>query len=137
MFLRHYWVINNGKRKKGNSSSDVLFTQGRNEEWDHSRINNSHFKSISRDLSKVRCYKCKEARHYKRNYPMLEANEKNKENDIANSVTSGEDDFKSMLVVTPKESSLSKWILDSGCSYYMCQTKTCFILLQMWNVVKF
>lgn len=39
------------------------------------------------------------------------------------------EDFESMLVVTPRVSSLSEWILGCGCSYHMCQDKNLFYTL--------
>ena len=45
---------------------------------------------------------CKELGHFRRNCPMLNADEKKKVDYIVNSVTSGEGD-KSLLAFTPRE----------------------------------
>ena len=95
-------------------------------ELDQGKRSNSPNKSRPRDLVKVRCHKCKDLGHFRKDCPMLELGENEKAVDTANSVSSGEGDLESLLAVTPRESSVGEWILDSGCLYHMCPNKDLF-----------
>ena len=114
------------QREKGNSSLNALLARGRNEKLDQGGRSNSPNKFIPRDLAKVRCHKCKDLGHFRKDCPMLELGKSEKAVDTANSVSSGEGDLESLLAVTPRESSVAEWILDSGCSYHMCPNKDLF-----------
>lgn len=60
----------------------------------------------------------------------LKDGDKNKSVETVNTVTSNGKEFESILVLTLNIRFTSEWILDSGCSYHMCQDKSLFYTLK-------
>ncbi|KAM7466611.1 hypothetical protein LguiB_014173 [Lonicera macranthoides] len=90
------------QREKCSTSSDALVTRGRTDDRKQAKHNNSRSKSRTKYLDNMECYKCKRKGHMKKNCPnaWVDKGKKKNADDTANSVTSGDDNFESMLVVT-------------------------------------
>ena len=116
------------QREKCGTSSDALVTREMTDVRKQAKHGSSRSKSRTRYLDNIECYKCKRKWHMKKNCPndWVDKGNKKKVDDTANSVTSGDGDFESTLIVTSRESSTDEWILDSGCLYHMCPNKDLF-----------
>ena len=78
----------------------------------------SQFKSRPRNLETT-CDKCKEKGHYKYNCLKLKAGESRRSVETEYVAISKDDDSENILVVNPRKSYSSEWILDIGCSYHV------------------
>ena len=81
---------------------------------------NSKSKSRTKGLANVMCYKCKKKGHFKKDCTKLKARDNKKlMAESVNFVTSEDDEFGSMLIISSRNSSSNEWILNSGYSYHM------------------
>lgn len=109
------------------SQGESLITRGRPEKRTQRGYKN---RSRSRSQIKFKCFHCHKEGHYKRNCPDRKkySQEKQRDSGEASIVSDGYESAEA-LAITDQDST-SEWIVDSGCSFHMCPTKSWFETLK-------
>ncbi|KAE8692812.1 hypothetical protein F3Y22_tig00110830pilonHSYRG00040 [Hibiscus syriacus] len=94
------------------------------------RYGKRNFRSKSRDKKTINCYKCKEVRHMKRDYPKLKKKTDEMRDDSSKSANVVEDDNFNcsecdMLSISTTQL-MDAWIFDSGCCYHIMPNREWF-----------
>ncbi|KAJ1427517.1 Zinc finger, CCHC-type [Sesbania bispinosa] len=131
------WKMMEDKFQKKSLTNRLYQKQLEAEAWRESKrhtCNNSLSKS-----KKVRCYKCKEVEHIRKNCPQLK---KDKNSNAATVVvrssatvsgeSSNEEDGKDVLTVSTTGSD-DTWFMDTGASYHMTFNRELFSSFKEWN----
>ncbi|KAE8719673.1 hypothetical protein F3Y22_tig00109926pilonHSYRG00011 [Hibiscus syriacus] len=125
---------NQRKQNAGESSqADSLYVKGnrdRGRKPEKAGSGKRNSRSKSRDKKTIHCYKCKEARHMKRDCPKLKKQTDEKRDGSSKSVNVVEDDTSDcsegdMLSISTTQLT-DAWILDSGCSYHITPNREWF-----------
>nr|GEW86692.1 retrotransposon protein, putative, Ty1-copia subclass [Tanacetum cinerariifolium] len=115
------------------SGSGLYAGRGRSQERNNG---NERSRSKSRNSGKVKCYRCKEKGHIKRDCPRKKGNSKGEYSNSGSAavVQDGSDDgdFGDVLTVC-SASTADFWIMDTGASHHMMFSRDLFTSFKEWN----
>ncbi len=117
------------------SDMGLVVNRGRSKEKDDG--NRSKSRSKSRSKGQLRCFKCKEKGHFKKDCPQWKKGNNQKESNGKASASvvqdsSDEGDGGDVLTVSTS-SSANTWVMDTGASYHMTFTKELFTSFKEWK----
>nr|GEU40920.1 retrotransposon protein, putative, Ty1-copia subclass [Tanacetum cinerariifolium] len=115
------------------SGSGLFAGRGRSQERNN---RNERSRSKSRNSRKVKCYRCKEKGHIKRDCPQKRGNSKSESSNSGSAtvVQDGSDDgdFGDVLTVC-SASTTDTWIMDTSASHHMTFSRDIFASFKEWN----
>ncbi|KAE8712608.1 hypothetical protein F3Y22_tig00110239pilonHSYRG00037 [Hibiscus syriacus] len=122
------------------SQADSLYVKGNRDrglKLENVGSGKRNFISKYRDKKTIHCYKCKEARHMKRDCPKLKKQTDDKCDDSSKSVNVVEDDNSDYsegdMPSISTTQLMNVWILDSGCSYHITPNREYFLTYRSIN----
>jgi len=129
------------KRRVSSSNGDdagLIVSRGRSMERGNSSKGHTRSNSLSKS-KKVRCYKCKEVGHIRKNCPQLKKERNNnaratvaRSSAVVSGESSNEGDGGDVLTVGTIGSA-DTWVMDTGASYHMTFNKELFSSFKKWN----
>ena len=121
--LSNYEILKLDQKESRDETAEAFTSR----EISHQRQENKRRLASKKRLDKDECAYCREKGHWKNDCPKLGKS-------TANLVEKPElEDLKIVLSVSSSVNSSKGWILDSGCSYHMCQNRQWFSSLEEFN----
>ena len=128
------------RRVCSSNGDDACLIVSRSISMERGNRSKGHRRSNSLSKSKkVRCYKCKEVRHIRKNYPQLKKERNNNAkatvarfSAVVSGESSDEGDGRDVLTVTTIGSA-NTWVMDNGASHHMTFNKELLSSFKEWN----